>query len=299
MLNTSDNSPHYSLRFTIVSIVCCLASLVGILFLQYRFLYLEAHKLLAQQAHYRRYMQNILNNEQSDDTTDSIETETPPFVTVNRDPEYLKNSMIDYLKQSNLDSALSRVNISEWHDYTGNNTHAQITTPPASVPRACSRLSAKKSSALPKIKSHKRVSTSLALFSWPIDPDQFWLSSFFGPRKRGNNVWEHHLGIDMAACRGTLVKAPADGTVLEARYASSGYGNMIVLLHDKHYTTRLAHLDQIFVTKGQKVKPGQPIGTVGATGSIRKKGKDGSHLHFEVLCYNKRINPLTVLPLLT
>ena len=105
----------------------------------------------------------------------------------------------------------------------------------------------------------------------------------------------------MAANKGTAVKAVAAGIVAESRYAS-GYGNMVLLHHGNvygnTYKTRYAHLDKIFVKRGEHVQKGQVIGAVGETGRIRKRGKDGSHLHFEVYMYNKRINPLAILPVL-
>ena len=61
------------------------------------------------------------------------------------------------------------------------------------------------------------------------------------------------------------------------------------------YRTRYAHLDKILVKVGKKVSQNQCIGKVGDTGFIRKKGRDGSHLHFEVLAFGKQMNPLYVL----
>jgi murein DD-endopeptidase MepM/ murein hydrolase activator NlpD len=58
-------------------------------------------------------------------------------------------------------------------------------------------------------------------------------------------------------------------------------------------------LNAIRTFVGQKVKQSAIIGTVGETGFIRKKGKDGSHLHFEVYEHGKRINPLHCLPRMT
>ncbi len=99
----------------------------------------------------------------------------------------------------------------------------------------------------------------------------------------------------MAAMKGTPVLAAAAGIVIESRYAS-GYGNTVLLSHGNGYKTRYAHLNSICVKTHQYVECGHTVGTVGATGFIRKRGKDGSHLHFEVHHHNRPINPLSVLP---
>ena len=130
---------------------------------------------------------------------------------------------------------------------------------------------------------------------WPIDADKFWLSSLFGPRKRIDGTWGFHHGIDMAAVKGTLVKVARAGMVTEACF-QTGYGNTVVVQHSDTLKTRYAHLHTIRVCAGQKIKQGSIVGTVGETGFIRKKGKDGSHLHFEVYERAKRINPMHCLP---
>jgi len=128
-------------------------------------------------------------------------------------------------------------------------------------------------------------------FVLPINRGIFWLSSPFGPRKKNNGLWGFHHGIDMAATKGTAVHAAASGTVLEAG-ESGGYGKTVVLVHNKKFKTRYAHLDSILVKSGQTVKEGMAIGRVGATGNVRKRrGGDGSHLHFEVAAYGKPVNP--------
>lgn len=142
-----------------------------------------------------------------------------------------------------------------------------------------------------KIQHKKRDIKRDFICSWPIEKGKFWLSSFFGPRRKPNKSWGYHYGIDMAALKGTPVQAAAAGKVVEAGY-SAGYGKTIVIEHSTKYRTRYAHLDKIRVKKNQMVKPLQLIGNVGATGYIRKKGNDGSHLHFEVIQNNKQVNPL-------
>ena len=151
----------------------------------------------------------------------------------------------------------------------------------------------------PKKKRKKRpIETPDKMFRWPVAPSKLWISSFFGPRKRTNGSWGFHYGVDMAALKGTEVRAAADGVVLEARN-HRGYGNMIVLVHDHKYRTRYGHLDKINfakIKKGSKVKKGELIGWVGDTGLVRKDGHDASHLHFEVYYLGKQIDPMGLLP---
>ena len=129
------------------------------------------------------------------------------------------------------------------------------------------------------------------VFSWPIDLQNFWLSSLFGPRRRPNGHVEFHHAIDMAACKGTPVKAAASGKVVVAQNLS-GYGNCVMLEHNSRYKTRYAHLHRIMVHPGQVVQTGEVIGSVGDTGLVRKSGRDASHLHFEVHQDGRRVNPL-------
>lgn len=127
-------------------------------------------------------------------------------------------------------------------------------------------------------------------FSLPIPRDQFWLSSPFGRRKKANGKWGFHHGVDLAANRGTPIRAAGSGKVIEAGWAK-GYGKTVVVRHDERFTTRYAHMDAIGVIVGRQVKEGSVIGRVGATGYVRKTGGDGSHLHFEVRDRGKSCNP--------
>jgi murein DD-endopeptidase MepM/ murein hydrolase activator NlpD len=131
-------------------------------------------------------------------------------------------------------------------------------------------------------------------FHWPLELHHFWLSSLFGARKKANGTPGFHYGIDMAAMKGTPVKSAAAGTVIQAQYVP-GYGNNVLIQHNKYYRTRYAHLNRIHATVGQKVTQGQKIGTVGDTGSVRKSGRDASHLHFEIYHNGSHVNPLRYL----
>ncbi len=131
-------------------------------------------------------------------------------------------------------------------------------------------------------------------FHWPLELHHFWISSLFGARKKANGSPGFHYGIDLAAMKGTPVKAAAAGVVIQAQFVP-GYGNNILIQHNKYYRTRYAHLQKIHAVVGQKVSVGQKIGTVGDTGSVRKSGRDASHLHFEIYHNGSHVNPLRYL----
>jgi len=143
-------------------------------------------------------------------------------------------------------------------------------------------------------KNISKQATQDFVFHWPLELHSFWLSSLFGARKKANGQPGFHKGVDMAAMKGTPVKAAAAGTVVQAQYLP-GYGNNILIQHNKYYRTRYAHLNRIHVSVGQKVAQGQKIGTVGDSGSVRKSGRDASHLHFEIYHNGSHVNPLRYL----
>lgn len=143
-------------------------------------------------------------------------------------------------------------------------------------------------------KNNSRQTTHDFTFHWPLELHHFWLSSLFGARKKANGKPGFHYGIDLAAMKGTPVKAAAAGTVVQAQYVP-GYGNNILIQHNKYYRTRYAHLNRIHVSVGQKIEQGQKIGAVGDSGSVRKSGRDASHLHFEIYHNGSHVNPLRYL----
>ena len=115
------------------------------------------------------------------------------------------------------------------------------------------------------------------------------ITSQYGWRRRR---WykEFHPGIDIAAPTGTPVVATADGVVIFSGWVR-GYGYVIVIYHGYGYTTVYAHLSAREVYKGDLVAKGSVIGYVGSTGRTT-----GPHLHYEVLKYGIRQNPILYLP---
>ncbi len=93
-------------------------------------------------------------------------------------------------------------------------------------------------------------------------------------------------GINIAAKLGTSVQAAESGVVAYAGNELKGFGNMLLLKHDKGLITTYAHVDEIKVKRGTTVKRGQIIGSVGQTGSVTSP-----QLHFEVRQGSKAVDP--------
>ena len=118
------------------------------------------------------------------------------------------------------------------------------------------------------------------------------ISSNFNPRRRHPilNTIRAHRGVDYAAPRGTPIKAAGDGKVI-FRGTKSGYGKTVILQHGGNITTLYAHMSG-FAAKarlGSRVRQGQTIGYVGATGLAT-----ANHLHYEYRINGVHRNPRTV-----
>lgn len=293
-----------------------------LLFIEYSFFHQQAHKMLELRDDYRNYVtavKKILDDynkikerydadadeKKNDDSiatdcisyycNDDSDTESDVFVVVNRDLSYLKKEALAHFKEQQQAALFQDISDDMWLNYTDYVLKKADATIKSNAKQIKSNNPAKK---VRSSRSRKVVTVPVArkdksdiCFSWPVDPSLFWLSSRFGFRKKPDGSGGFHYGVDMAALRGTPVKAVASGMVVEARY-SKGYGKTIVVVHNRKYKTRYAHLDRIHVHVGQKVMKDSVIGKVGSTGFVRKVGKDASHLHFEVYAFNKRVNPL-------
>ncbi len=123
----------------------------------------------------------------------------------------------------------------------------------------------------------------------PISPaDQYWLTSTYGYRKDPFTKQRRaHFGIDLAGQHGLEVHAAGDGIVQLSEHSRYGYGNEVIIKHGFGYSSRYAHLQDIKVKPGEKVKRGQVIGTLGSSGR-----STGPHLHYEIHLNGKTINPI-------
>ena len=126
-----------------------------------------------------------------------------------------------------------------------------------------------------------------ALLKTPINGAR--ISSGFGMRRHPILGYSKmHRGTDFAASKGTPIYAAGDG-VIETRGWVSGYGNYVKIKHNGMYQSAYGHMSAFArgINRGTKVKQGQIIGYVGATGRAT-----GPHLHYEILKYGAQVNPM-------
>ena len=112
----------------------------------------------------------------------------------------------------------------------------------------------------------------------PIPNGKTRVSSGFGERIHPIlKIAKMHEGLDFTSPVGTEVHATGDGRVATAEYSTNGFGIHVVIDHGFGYETVYAHLSQLKVRPGQRVKRGDLIGLSGNTGLSA-----APHLHYEV-----------------
>ena len=120
-------------------------------------------------------------------------------------------------------------------------------------------------------------------FLWPA---RGTIISRFGPRRGGL----HNDGINIAAPRGAPVFASENGVVAYSGNGIKGFGNLLLVRHSDGWTTAYAHIDKVLVKKGDSVKRGETIGTIGTSGNVNRP-----QLHFEIRKGSQAIDPMTEL----
>ncbi len=100
-----------------------------------------------------------------------------------------------------------------------------------------------------------------------------------------------HHGVDYSAPTGTPVYSIGEGVVLQKSYQATGGGNFVKIKHNSVYTTTYMHLSKfaIGLKTGNRVKQGEVIGYVGATGLA-----SGPHLDFRVFMGGSAVDPLKI-----
>ena len=117
-----------------------------------------------------------------------------------------------------------------------------------------------------------------------------YVSSSFNPKRLHPVTGQvrAHRGVDYVAAVGTPIKAAGKGRVIKSSYNKYN-GNYVFIKHNDTYTTKYLHLKKRKVKRGESVKQGQIIGTLGSTGRVT-----GAHLHYEFIVHGTHRNPRTV-----
>jgi len=117
------------------------------------------------------------------------------------------------------------------------------------------------------------------------------ISGVYGSQRilNGKPKWPHY-GLDFAADEGTKIKAMLDGMVTLAEPDLFYTGGTLIFDHGHGISTLYMHMEKILVKKGQKVKQGDIIGTVGSTGRAT-----GAHLDVRLNWFHIRLDPATAL----
>lgn len=117
-----------------------------------------------------------------------------------------------------------------------------------------------------------------------------YVSSNFNPRRLHPvlGTIKAHNGVDYVAPMGTPIMAAGDGKVIESSMKGAN-GNYVVIQHSNGIVTKYLHLSKRDVKKGDKVKQGDIVGRLGATGRVT-----GAHLHYEFVVGGVHRDPRTV-----
>ena len=127
----------------------------------------------------------------------------------------------------------------------------------------------------------KQVKSS---FVWPVNGK---VISSFGNKSSGL----YNDGINSTAKSGTEFKSTRDGVVAYVGNELRGYGTIILIKHDTNWISAYAHCGSVKVSRGDKVKQGQVIGTIGQTGNVSEP-----QLYFSLRKGREAVDPIKYLP---
>ena len=140
-------------------------------------------------------------------------------------------------------------------------------------------------------KARKTNSSLLAFAHGFIAPIDGAITGVYGSQRVFNGEKKRpHFGLDYAGKTGDPVKSPADGTVLVYEPNMFYSGGTMIIDHGHGVTSTFLHLSASYVSAGDKVKQGDVVAAVGASGRAT-----GPHLDWRINWFNVRIDPAFVL----
>ncbi len=121
-------------------------------------------------------------------------------------------------------------------------------------------------------------------FQWPVKGR---ISGVYGSQRVLNGKPRRpHFGVDVAAPVGAVVRAPADGVVTLAHDDMFFSGGTLIVDHGHGLSSSFLHLSAILVKEGDRIRQGDPIAKVGATGRV-----SGPHLDWRMNLFGNRLDP--------
>ena len=139
----------------------------------------------------------------------------------------------------------------------------------------------------------RNTDTELTFFTkeFLMPVDNAIITGVYGSQRilNGKPKWPHY-GLDFAVDEGTKIKAMLDGVVTLSEPDLFYTGGTLIFDHGHGISTLYMHMKNLFVKKGQKVKQGDIIGTVGSTGRAT-----GAHLDIRLNWFQTRLDPATAL----
>ena len=128
-------------------------------------------------------------------------------------------------------------------------------------------------------------------FIYPVD--KYIITGVYGSQRILNGKPRRpHYGIDFHAPEGTPVKSMMDGVVTLVENDMYFTGGTIIFDHGHGISTLYMHMKDINVKKGQKVKKGEIVGTLGQSGRAT-----GPHLDIRLNWFNVKLDPASILNL--
>lgn len=145
----------------------------------------------------------------------------------------------------------------------------------------------------PPIKQSKALAFTLDTQIQKIEADSIPVFELPHPGYISTRFSRWHPGIDLASGLGMPVHPIVEGIVKEVNFGFLGYGNHVVISHQRGFQSLYGHMGRIYVKKDQIVTTTDTLGTVGLTGFT-----SGPHTHLEIQRDGVYIDPLTLLPLI-
>lgn len=158
-------------------------------------------------------------------------------------------------------------------DYLKQLAQFDAADPAVASPSPAASAGAAVAQAQPKPKPRKK-NPAITPSGWRLPVTSYSFSARFGQPGSWARGW--HTGLDFVTNEYRVVGAPLDGIVVAASYEGA-YGNLLRIKVKPHMELWFAHLNDILVHPGERVKRGESVAHVGMTGNTT-----GPHLHFEV-----------------